>query len=180
MDERALLAAVRASPRDEGSVVLIVLRPASGERLTPPRAVLSAAGGAEGDRWGLRQDRDPSAQVSVINARLLAALAGSAERMGVSGDNLALDLDLSEGNLPAGSRLRVGEALLEVTGRPHQGCRKFEGWFGKAARDLVDSPPGRALRLRGLYARVLEGGAVRVGDPVRRAAAAEPPGSANC
>ncbi|MBU2572834.1 MAG: MOSC domain-containing protein [Elusimicrobia bacterium] len=166
MDPHALIKSVLASPKDAGTLKLIVLRLADKRRLMPPRAVISAAGGVEGDRWSLKPGPDPSMQVSLINARFIEAAAGGPDRAGLSGDNLAVDLDISEGNLPAGTRLRVGAAVLEITGHPHKGCGLFERRYGKPARDLVDSAEGRALRLRGVYARVVTGGEVRLGDPV--------------
>lgn len=103
-----------------------------------------------------------------MNARFLEAIAGDAGRMNLAGDNLIVDLDLEESNLPAGTRLRVGQALIEVTNQSHTGCRKFHGRYGKEALVLVNSAEGRALRLRGLYARVMRGGEVHVGDTVHK------------
>ena len=103
-----------------------------------------------------------------MNARFLEAIAGDAERMNLAGDNLVVDLDLDESNLPVGTQLRVGQALIEVTSLPHTGCKKFHGRYGKAALVLANSPEGRVLRLRGLYARVVRGGEIHVGDAVHK------------
>jgi MOSC domain-containing protein YiiM len=103
-----------------------------------------------------------------MNARFLEAIAGSGDRMNLAGDNLIVDLDLQESNLPLGTRLRIGQAVIEVTDRPHTGCSKFERRYGNAMRDLTNSPEGMALRLRGLYARVVHEGEVRLGDSVTK------------
>ncbi|HUI05829.1 MAG TPA: MOSC domain-containing protein [Verrucomicrobiae bacterium] len=171
MDSPGLLDLVRTSPKDRGVLKLIVLRLPGEQRRTPAQAALDSERGVEGDRWNLKPDANPLSQVSVINARFLEAIAGDAGRMNLAGDNLVIDLDLSEANLPAGTRLRIGPAVIEVTSQPHTGCQKFHGRYGKAAFVLVNAPEGRALRLRGLYARVIRGGKVHVGDPVSKEAA---------
>jgi MOSC domain-containing protein YiiM len=168
MDLRALVDFVAASPKDGGVLKLIVLRLPKEQRHTPPQALLSPGNGVEGDRWNSKADANPLSQVSVMNARFLEAIAGGSERMNLAGDNLIVDFDLQEDNLPAGTRLRIGQAVVEVTDYPHTGCRKFERRYGKAVLDLANSPEGRALRLRGLYARVIQGGEVRLGDSVTK------------
>ena len=105
-----------------------------------------------------------------MNARFLEVISESPERMNLAGDNLIVDLDLSESNLPAGTRLRIGETVVEVTSLPHTACKKFHGRYGKEAQVLANSAEGRALRLRGLYARIVQGGEVRLGDAVRKEA----------
>jgi MOSC domain-containing protein YiiM len=163
-----ILALARAYPPDQGVLELIVLRGAGGRRLTPPRARLSAASGLEGDRWSLQAGPDPEKQVSLMNSAFLGAVLREGGERSISGDNLVVSIGLSRESLPPGARLRIGEAELEVTDHPHTGCRKFEAWFGQPARELVDSPEGKALRLRGAYARVARDGEIRVGDPVSR------------
>jgi MOSC domain-containing protein YiiM len=165
-DTLQILSAVRSSPKDVGVLKLIVLRLPGEQRSTPSQAILSTTNGVEGDRWNLKSDANPLSQVSVINVRLLEAIAGDAERMNLAGDNLIVDLALDESNLPAGTRLQVGQALIEVTNQPHTGCKKFHGRYGKEAHVLANSEEGRALRLRGLYAQVVRGGEVHVGDRV--------------
>ena len=167
-DTAHILDNVRASPKDSGVLKLIVLRLPNEQRRTPAQAVLSGSDGLEGDRWKLKANANPASQVSVMNARFLEAIAGDAARRELAGDNLIVDLDLQESNLPAGTRLRVGQAVIEVTDLPHTGCSKFERRYGKPMVDLANSPEGRALRLRGLYARVIQGGEVRLGDPVHK------------
>jgi MOSC domain-containing protein YiiM len=163
-----ILGEVKASPKDNGVLRLIVLRLPNEQRRTPSRAILSAANGVEGDRWNLKPNPNPLSQVSVMNARFLEAIAGDAERMNLAGDNLIVDLDLHESNLPAGTRLRVGQAVIEVTDHPHTACVKFECRYGKTMRELADTREGLALRLRGLYARVIHEGEVRLGDSISK------------
>lgn len=103
-----------------------------------------------------------------MNARFAALVARTPDRRALAGDQLYVDLDLSEENLPPGTRLALGSAQIEVTAEPHTGCVKFSGRFGPAALRLVSAPAGRALRLRGMYAKVVEGGVVRRGDAIRR------------
>jgi len=168
MDSSAHLDSVRASPKDAGVVKLIVLRLPNEQRQTPSQAALCVERGVAGDRWSLKPNANPASQVSVMNARFLEAIAGVAGRMDLAGNNLIVDLDLSESNLPAGTRLRIGQAVIEVTDLPHTACSKFERRYGKAMRDLTNSAEGSALRLRGFYARVIHGGEVRLGDSVQK------------
>jgi hypothetical protein len=166
--------AVRASPRDSGTVTLLVLRPAVDERETPLEVTIDADGGLVGDTWKMRGSRrmpdgsaDPEAQVTVMNSRAALLMAATAERMPLAGDQVYVDLDLSVDNLPTGTVLDFGGAALEVTAAPHAGCAKFSARFGVDALRLTAAPEGRALRLRGINTRVLRGGVIRVGDDVR-------------
>jgi len=167
---------VRAAPATEGTLELIVRRPAENERDLLTEGRLDRDSGLVGDMWAGRpstssEDGGPNRdrQITVMNARAAALVAG-VERLGWSqaGDQLYVDLDLSHSNLPAGTRLQIGEAVLEVTEAPHLGCGKFSRRFGVDALKLVNSEVGRELRLRGLNARVVTAGAVRQGDPVRK------------
>jgi len=173
-DLEAGLTAVRSSPRDEGAVDLLVLRPAVDVRETPARADVDVALGLVGDNWRERGSRrsadgaaDPLAQVTVMNARAALLMARSRDRVPLAGDQVYVDLDLSEANLPAGTVLDFGDAALEVTAAPHTGCAKFSARFGLDALRLTASPEGRALRLRGINTRVVRPGVIRVGDTVR-------------
>lgn len=168
LDAQALLDAARSSPRDGGVLKHIVLRLPNEQRVTPPQARLTCTGGVIGDNWGAKAGRSTDRQISLINSRFLEAIAEGAERMPLSGDNLVVDLDLHEDNLPVGARFRIGEVVLEVTDHPHTGCVKFERRYGKAALDLTNTPAGLAARLRGLLARVIHEGEVRPGDPIRK------------
>ncbi len=165
------LGQIRGSPQDNGRLVLIVRRPAIGERERPAEAVLDRAAGLAGDNWlarGSTSTPDGSAdwqrQVTVMNARVAELVAGGTDRMPLAGDQLYLDLDLSVGNLPPGSLVAVGQAVLEVSEAPHLGCAKFVERFGAEAMRFVNSRLGRQLRLRGMNARVVVPGAVRLGD----------------
>jgi MOSC domain-containing protein YiiM len=139
-----------------------VRRPAVGARETPERARLASSDGLPGDDWSRRPPRDPQAQLAVIR-RDVAELIAHGQPLTLFGDNLIVDLDLSDANLPVGSRLRLGEALVEVTPKPHNGCVKFKARFGTDALRFVQAPATRDQNLRGIYWRVLEPGEVRVG-----------------
>jgi hypothetical protein len=170
---------VRSSPRDGGSVDLIVRRPAVDEREVVAEAVLDAEVGLMGDNWRTRGSTstedgssNPEAQVTIMNSRLAGLVARDPERRQLAGDQLYVDLDLSEENLPAGTRLAVGSATLEVSAKPHTGCAKFSARFGPEAARFVNSPVGRQLRLRGLNAKVVVPGKLQAGDSVRKISAA--------
>jgi hypothetical protein len=155
-----------ASPRDEGKVVRCVLRPAHDRRETPESIRVSPERGVELDRWDTDPLRRPGNQVSLINVHVLRSLAGGEERMALSGDNLQVDLDLSEANLPVGTRLSIGGALLEVSPDPHRPCRKFHQRYGASAVKKVVRANQRGRRGRGLLATVLRAGEIRAGDAI--------------
>ena len=161
------LAEIMAAPTDEGTVELVVRRPVEGEREVLEEGVLDLEHGLVGDRWR-NGSAHPDAQVTVMNARAIALIARDPERWALAGDQLYVDLDISKANLPAGTRLEVGSAVLEVTEAPHTGCAKFTERFGSAATRFVNKPPGRDLRLRGMNAKVVESGTVRPGDTIRK------------
>jgi hypothetical protein len=165
---------VRRAPSDRGRLEMIVRRPTVDEREVVTRATLDLAEGLLGDNWRAKGSRstpdglaDPAKQVTVMNARAIALVAGTPDRWPLAGDQLYIDLDLSEANLPAGSRLRIGQTVLEVSAVPHRGCAKFADRFGEEAVRFFNSPEGLALRLRGLNARVLVPGEIRFGAVVR-------------
>ena len=156
------------SPRDAGTVEGLVLRPARGERRSVDELRVTPEAGVEGDLWSREPDRRVGTQLSLINVHLLRALAdGDAIRMALSGDNLQVDLDLSEENLPPGTRLEVGEALLEVSTEPHRPCRLFHQRFGAIGAQRVARANRKGRRGRGVLASVLRAGTIRVGDPIR-------------
>jgi len=103
-----------------------------------------------------------------MNARAAALVAGSRERWPLAGDQLYVDLDLGLANLPPGTRLYVGSAVIQVTAEPHRGCGKFSRRFGVDAMRWVNSAVGRELNLRGINARIVRPGTVRPGDPIRK------------
>ena len=163
------LAHIQASPRDGGPVEMIVRRPATNEREIVDVGVLDLTEGLVGDNWrtnkyGLDAAELLKTQITLINARAIALVAQSRERWPLAGDQLYIDLDLSPENLPPGTCLRLGEAIIEVTAEPHTGCRKFSARYGPDATRFVNSKRGRQHNLRGICARVVEAGAVRVGD----------------
>lgn len=170
------LDAIRQSPKDEGELRLIVRRPRTNERETLEEAQLDLVEGLAGDTWRFRAssrsaDRKsphPDMQLTVMNARAVALVAQDPARWPLAGDQLYVDLDLSGANLPAGTRLGVGAAAIEVTAQPHTGCGKFVERFGLDAMKFVNSPVGRDLNLRGINARVVQAGAIRRGDIVRK------------
>jgi hypothetical protein len=165
----------RGAPSAVGAVDLVVARPATGERTALAEGALDLVDGLVGDNWGTRGSRmtadgsaHPEMQLNVINARLSRFVAVDPERRVLAGDQLHVDFDLSEENLPPGSRLAVGSAVIEVTAEPHRGCAKFVERFGRDAMRFVNSPVGCQLRLRGLNAKVVLAGTVRPGDEVRK------------
>ncbi len=159
------LAALPSPPRDAGSLRLLLRRLERGLRDHPHSVRLDVDGGMPGDAWGRRLRRKLDNQLTLIRADL-ATLIANGQPLGLFGDNLFVDLDLSDDNLPPGSRLRIGEALLEVTAKPHNGCRKFKARFGADALAFVQDPRTRTQNRRGIHCRVLEGGMVAVGDGV--------------
>lgn len=166
---------IRRSPQDDGLLHLIVRRPRVDEREVLAEGELHPAAGLVGDGWkerGSSRTADGSAhpemQLNLMNARVIALIAQGRERWPLAGDQLYLDLDLSGANLPAGSQLAVGQAVIEVTAQPHTGCKKFVARFGLEAMQFVNSKVGRELNLRGINARVIQPGIIRVGDVARK------------
>ena len=162
------LSRIRQSPPDSGVVRLIVRRPDVGDREVVQEASLDPTAGMVGDNWGRRRGANADMQLTVMNARVTELVAGDADRWPLAGDQLYVDFDLSVANIPAGTRLALGSAVIEVTEVPHTGCRKFVSRFGLDAMTFVNSSTGRALNLRGINARVVQPGSVRVGDAVRK------------
>jgi len=168
LDAAALAARARAlaaAPRDAGRLALIVRRLATGARETPAEARLSLEEGVPGDAWSRRPPRKPEAQLAVMR-RDVAELLANGQPLTLFGDNLFVDLDLSATSLPVGTRLRVGEALVEMTAEPHDGCRKFRERFGADALRFVQAKATRDRNFRGVYWRVVEPGVARVGDAI--------------
>ena len=159
------LGTLPAAPRDAGRVALLVRRRPDKVRETPTRIDLGPDSGVPGDAWGRGQKPDSTAQVTVMEIDV-AEMIANGQPLTVFGDNLFLALDLSVENLPTGTRLRLGRALLEVTAKPHNGCRKFAARFGHDALRLVSNPELRRRNLRGIYMCVVEAGEVAVGDAV--------------
>ena len=168
---------VAASPRDAGTLELIVQRPAEDMRVVLEVGELHPDDGLVGDdwkhRWSGRTDdgsAHPDMQLNVMNSRVCEMVAGSRDRMALAGDQLIVDLDLSEDNLPAWTRLQIGSAVIEITDQPHRGCAKFTQRFGLDAHRFVNSEIGMQLKLRGVNARVVTPGVVRQGDTITKIA----------
>jgi MOSC domain-containing protein YiiM len=166
---------IREAPADRGTVELIARRPAVDEREVVTEAWLDVHVGLEGDTWRARGSShtpdggpNPDAQLTLMSARAAAAIAGARERWALAGDQLYVDLDISRTNLPPGTRVQIGSAVIEFSESPHTGCAKFQARYGNDALRFVNSPTGRELRLRGANCRVVVSGKVRVGDVIRK------------
>ncbi|HET9907131.1 MAG TPA: MOSC domain-containing protein [Anaerolineales bacterium] len=166
---------IRNSPKDDGVLKLIVRRPSVDAREVIYAGQLNPTDGLEGDTWKTRGSSHTadgsaniSAQITVMNSRAIALLAQDEERWSLAGDQLYVDMDLSDENIPAGTQLRIGSAIIEVSAQPHSGCKKFSSRFGVEAMKFVNSPEGKRLHLRGINARVVQAGTIRVGDIIEK------------
>ena len=166
---------IHASPEDKGRVEMIVRRPETNTREVPEIGELHVHEGLIGDNWksrGSSMTEDggahPEMQLNLMNARVIQLVAGTRDRWQLAGDQLFLDLNLSSENLPPGTRLTLGSAVIEITEVPHLGCAKFAARFGKDAAVFVNSRRGKRMNLRGVNARVVSGGTVRPGDTVSK------------
>ncbi|HKN83017.1 MAG TPA: hypothetical protein VJW17_06265 [Pyrinomonadaceae bacterium] len=176
MDElEAALDHLRDAPKDDGRVHLIVRRPTVNEREVLEEAELDTVLGLIGDSWNVRASSKtpdgsphPEMQINIMNARVTALVAQDKDRWALAGDQLYIDMDLSKENLPAGSRLAIGSAVLEVSPLPHTGCHKFVSRFGVDAMKFVNSAVGRELCLRGINAKVVQAGVVKVGHTAKK------------
>jgi MOSC domain-containing protein YiiM len=159
---------IRQSPQDAGRLDAIVIRPAQGQRDIVQRAEISLEHGVHGDRWEHAPHKSIEAQVTLMNSRAVELIAQSADRWALAGDQLYVDFDLSEDNVPAGTLLAVGSVVLEASAKDHTGCAKFSAYFGADAFKFVNSPEGARLNLRGINAKVIKAGVVHVGDTLRK------------
>lgn len=171
----ASMAHIRQSPKDNGVLRKIVRRPRDNEREVVEHGELDLSQGLIGDNWkrrGSKHTPDGSAnihaQLTVMNSRTIELLAQAEERWSLAGDQLYLDMDLSDANLPPGTRLTIGSAVIEVSAEPHTGCKKFSSRFGVDAMKFVNSEEGKRLNLRGINARVVQAGVICVGDVVKK------------
>ena len=171
----AALDHLRQAPKDDGLLQLIVRRPRVDEREVLEEAQLDPVKGLIGDSWIFRKSSrtpdgspHPEMQLNIMNSRVTALVAHDKERWPLAGDQLYIDMDLSKENLPAGSRIAIGSAVIEVSALPHTGCHKFVARFGAEAMKFVNSTVGKQLCLRGINAKVIQGGTVKVGSTVRK------------
>ncbi len=175
-DLESALDHLRAAPSDAGTLEMVVRRPAVGAREILDHGSLDEADGLLGDNWlsratsrAIAEGRHVDAMITVMSSRMIGLLGDTTDARALAGDQLYVDLDLSHDNLPAGTRVAIGdEAVLEVSAKPHAGCKKFLARFGADALAFVNSEVGTRMRLRGLNARVVLGGDIRPGDVVRR------------
>ena len=174
-DFEPFLADVRSAPADGGRVELLVRRPDRELRQLVDEVELGPASGVVGDNWSARPSRstpdgspDPEDQVTIMSTRVLAAIAPDRDRWPLAGDQVYVDADLSADNLPAGTRVALGTAILVISEKPHTGCAKFSARFGSDALRWINSPTGRELRMRGVNARIEQAGVVRLGDSLRK------------
>src|SRR3954469_5362512 len=167
----AALDIIRGAPADRGVLELIVRRPEIASREIVEQAELDPALGLVGDNWSRRGSRrsvdggpHPEMQLNIMSSRVVALVAQEKERWPLAGDQLFVDMDLSAANLPPGTRLALGTAIIEVTAEPHTGCGKFVERFGVDAMMFVNADQHRDLHLRGINAKVVQRGTIRVGD----------------
>jgi len=166
---------IRQAPTDQGILKMIVRRPSVDEREVLEAGELYPEQGLIGDTWNVRvntHSKDGLAnvdkQITIMNARSIALLAQSEEHWPLAGDQLYVDMDLSDDNIPAGTQIAIGSAILQVSPDPHSGCNKFSARFGVEAMKFVNSPEGKRLHLRGINTRVIQAGTIQVGDTVRK------------
>jgi hypothetical protein len=166
---------IRQSPEDNGMLMMIVRRPQEDEREIVGEGELDPLHGLLGDNWKARGSgytpdgsANTNTQITIMNARIIALLAQDEERWSLAGDQLYIDMDLSTDNLPPGTQLALGSAVIEVSAVPHTGCKKFSSRFGVEAMKFVNSPEGKQLHLRGINAKVIQAGVIQVGDVVKK------------
>lgn len=163
---------ILAAPKDAGPIEMIARRPGENEREVIQSAELTTEEGLIGDSWIDRVDEngDPylPAQLTLMNSRVADAVAVTRDRWPLAGDQIYVDMDISQGNLPPGARIKVGDAVVEISDVPHTGCNKFAGRFGKEALRFANVGVGRENRFRGVNAFVVEPGSVQVGDKITK------------
>jgi len=166
---------IRQSPADGGTLQMISRRPATDERELLQEGQLDLKEGLAGDSWSTRgrgsdppREPNPDTQLTLMNSRVADLVSGSQERWPLAGDQLFVDLNIGLDNLPAGTRLAVGSAVIEVTAEPHTGCKKFVARYGMEAMNFVNTPEGKHMCLRGINTKIVEAGAIRVGDKITK------------
>ncbi|MEM7334639.1 MAG: MOSC domain-containing protein [Chloroflexota bacterium] len=163
------------SPKNNGRIDLITIRPATNERVLKDEVEISIENGVEGDNWKTRgsnsmpdKSSNPEAKITIMNSRVIKHITQSDSGWEWAGDQFFVEMDLSEENLPAGQQLQLGTAVLEVSAVPHTGCAKFVARFGKDAHKFVNNQYGRSQRFRGVNLKVIKGGTVKVGDTAQK------------
>jgi hypothetical protein len=171
----AALDHLRAAPKNDGVIELIVRRPQVDQREVLDQAELDPIKGLIGDTWSIRPSSKtpdgsphPEMQINIMNSRVTALVAQEKDRWPLAGDQLYIDMDLGKENLPGGTQIAIGSAILEVSALPHTGCHKFVARFGADAMKFVNSPVGRELCLRGINAKIIKGGVIQVGQTARK------------
>lgn len=166
---------IKESPKNNGVLQLIVRRPETETREIISTGKINFENGLEGDNWKPRGSRhtpdnsaDPEAQITLMNSRVIDLLANDKENWQLAGDQLFVNMDLSIENLPPLSQIQMGSAILEISAKPHTGCKKFSGRFGIEALVFISTPLGKSLRMRGVNAKVIQAGEIHVGDVIRR------------
>lgn len=166
---------IKQSPKEEGAIELIVRRPKENEREVLEEAEISVELGVVGDNWktrGSSRTKDgfghPEMQINIMNSRIVALIAQNKDRWSLAGDQFYVDFDLSDDNIPPGTQLALGTAIVERTAIPHLGCKKFVARFGMDAMVFVNSKQGKALNLRGVNVKVVRSGVVKAGDVLRK------------
>ncbi len=174
-DLRDLLPSILSAPKDNGTLEMIIMRPDHGQRVLPESIDVSANAGLPGDHWirgtghALEDGTgDPDAQICIMMASCIQAIAGDKANWPPAGDNLFIDMDLTPSNMPPGTRFAIGSAELVVTELPHNGCQSFVDRYGREACVFVSAGEGKKHRLRGIYARMIRDGTISVGDKVRK------------
>lgn len=166
---------IKASPKDNGVLEMIVRRPETETREIIHAGEINLENGLAGDNWKARGSSampdgsaDPEAQITLMNTRVIQLLSGDKENWQWAGDQLFVDMDLGIENLPPHSRIQIGSAILEISAKPHTGCKKFSGRFGVEALAFISTPLGKSLRMRGVNAKVIQSGEIKVGDVVKK------------
>jgi hypothetical protein len=166
---------IKSSPKDNGVLEMIVRRPETETREMINAGEINVENGLAGDNWKARGSShttdgsaDPEAQITLMNSRVIQLLAGDKKDWQWAGDQLFVDMDLSMDNLPPHSRIQIGSAILEISAKPHTGCKKFSGRFGVEALAFISTPLGKSLRMRGVNAKVIQAGEIKIGDVVKK------------
>ena len=163
------------APVDDGVLEMVLRRPAVDAREVLDVAELTFAEGVAGDTWNQRASKltadggpHPDMQLNIMNSRLTDLLAGSRDRWVLAGDQMYVDFDITEANVPPGTLLAIGSAVIAVTDQPHTGCAKFSQRFGLDAHRFVNASARTQMHLRGINAKVAEEGSIRPGDRIKK------------